>query len=140
MERKPCRICGKSYSINSVQRHEERHKENSFQCQYCTINVREKSILYKHIREVHKGKEKPLIKRKKSDERFMCDLCPRSYHSSRALESHKTFIHKGIKMFKCDLCDKSYSDYTPLRKHKEMTHSEKGLFKCEECDKVFTHK
>ena len=136
MKKKPCRICGKSYSIADLKKHEERHRENSYQCQYCTVNVKLKSNLYKHIREVHQGK---LYKRKKSEERFMCDLCPKSYHSSRALERHKTFIHKGIKSFKCDLCDKSYSDNTPLRIHKETTHSEEGSFNCKECHKSFTH-
>ena len=86
MEKKPCKICGKSFT--EVKRHEEIHKEKekSYQCEYCTIPVKNKRGLNSHMRNVHKINGTIKMRKKRPEENFNCNLCIKTY---RRAQGHK---------------------------------------------------
>uniref|UniRef100_A0A182Y4X3 C2H2-type domain-containing protein n=1 Tax=Anopheles stephensi TaxID=30069 RepID=A0A182Y4X3_ANOST len=72
---------------------------------------------------------------------FRCDVCGKSYSSSRSLQNHKWRIHTPAaeRPFCCDVCGETFvKDYLlkqhlihHLAKHKKLNH-------CNECERSFT--
>ncbi|XP_310938.6 zinc finger protein 845 [Anopheles gambiae] len=72
---------------------------------------------------------------------FRCDVCGKSYSSSRSLQNHKWRIHTPAaeRPFRCDVCGETFvKDYLlkqhlvhHLAKHKKLNH-------CDVCERSFT--
>ncbi|XP_023021185.2 uncharacterized protein [Leptinotarsa decemlineata] len=148
-----CKICPKSFSLNSgLRRHEKTHSgEKPFQCQVClkffahsrNLMIHERSHsdqkpfqceiclksfnqrVHLKLHELNHTGEKP----------FKCKICFKSFNQNSSLKIHSN-IHTGQKPFQCNLCPKSFTQSTSLRYHEKIHRGEKP-FQCEICQKAF---
>ena len=128
-----CNLCTHtSNNYHILKRHEKRHID-IYKCNYCPKTCSSQVDLKNHTIRIHNEGYIPKP-RPPSQNNFACNLCSKSYKSKRALISHETFVHKGLKIHQC----KSYSDYTPLSIHMKTAHTEKGSYKCDKCEKIFS--
>ena len=74
-----------------------------------------------------------LVTDAKSDSRYECDQCPKSYKSRQGLENHVRTKHEESS-FKCDHCNESFVSFYRLQMH-ELKHPTQS-FKCHLCQKV----
>ncbi|XP_031621758.1 zinc finger protein 239-like isoform X4 [Contarinia nasturtii] len=70
-------------------------------------------------------------------QRFICDICGRSYKSKSAVRVHLG-IHSGQSSEKCHICGKKFSRRGHLVRHLPM-HTGEQPYQCDVCGKRFTH-
>ncbi|KAG6926356.1 zinc finger protein 764, partial [Chelydra serpentina] len=64
-------------------------------------------------------------------------VCEESFEGQRDLNSHKSSIHMGKKMYKCRACGKSFRQKQELSAHARVHGAEKP-FPCAECERSFS--
>jgi uncharacterized Zn-finger protein len=69
---------------------------------------------------------------------YKCSLCEKSYFRHRDLEEHEK-IHYGTEYYHCNICNKAFVRRSGLNRHKKV-HTENALIKCGHCDKYFIQK
>ena len=104
-----------------------------FACLICDKRVT-KYALKNHL-SIHNG-----------DNKFKCDLCPKSYFTNSSLSNHKVASHQDSKgtPFKCSGCFRTFRT-AKVRDHHSSTclkdgKSKKEAFECRLCSKMFGYK
>lgn len=80
-------------------------------CIECKIEFKTSQELFKHCAAKHDEKQK-----------FMCDICGKSFTSKAWLTSHQKY-HKGIKTKKCMKCPSAFTEHKGLRTHLRRVHN-----------------
>ncbi|XP_052899378.1 zinc finger protein 501-like [Anopheles moucheti] len=73
----------------------------------------------------------------KSDKKYKCTLCDKSFAQSNNLAYHIR-KHTGEKPYQCKICDKKFITNAQLLSHAKF-HNEQKMFQCEICSKQFNH-
>ena len=102
----------------------EQERKN-FQCEYCHLSFVVKSSLQSHL-EKHIGNPK-----------YKCNLCDKSFYTSKALDQHNNCIHEKLKTFTCSNCEKVFNQEANLIRHINAIHGIKE-HECEICNKFFS--
>ena len=123
-----CPACEyRTYSLQSLQRHELRHK---LTCPVCNEQFTLYKDLNKHITEQHLPKP------------HKCSECDAAFPIRSQLMVHMS-IHAtkaGIQSFHCSLCDTGYASEFRLRQHVYRLHTTDKKFECGTCGERFPHK
>ena len=104
-----------------------------YRCLVCDKQIT-KYALKNHL-NIHHGEQK-----------FKCDLCPKSYFTNSALTNHKATSHQNVKAtsFKCTNCFRSFRTVKVRDHHVESCQMDpqKGqtAFECRLCNKIFGYK
>lgn len=134
--RYPCNKCGKAFAhpitleIHMTQYHTDNYDltpDADYMCKFCSHRARNKQLIIKHINDKHI-----------SLEAYLCDVCGKSFLSSRNLKAHSS-IHKEERTFVCKICSKAFKIASSLRVHMR-THMENRKNICDECGKIFKKK
>ncbi|XP_038053310.1 uncharacterized protein LOC119725802 isoform X2 [Patiria miniata] len=108
-----CPFCGKSYPKNNyLAVHLRSHRDKRRSCPVCQKVFKYQRILTVHINRAHTN-VRP----------FACDLCPKKFHSTAALQSHQ-HIHTGAKPYKCKICGDAFRQKGTLYRHIKGVHKE----------------
>ena len=103
-----------------------------FECTICLSQFTLKDSLLRHMRQIHKGEE-GIVERKKAileEKPFSCEKCNKKFAHIRNLKNHKAKNNCGTKQ--CKFCDKTFEKQKRLTVH-ERTHTK--LFSCKYCGK-----
>ena len=74
----------------------------------------------------------------KTNEKFNCELCNKTFYVSKALQQHLTFVHGNkVKKFQCKKCDQNFVKNVDLQVHISAVHGGPKKFKCDICQKDF---
>ena len=123
-----CPACEyRTYSLQSLQRHELRHK---LTCPTCNEQFKVYRDLNKHMTDKHMPKP------------HKCSECEAAFPIKSQLLVHLS-IHAtkaGIQSFHCSLCDTGYSSEFRLRQHVYRLHTTEKKFECGTCGELFPHK
>lgn len=82
---------------------------------------------------------------KQSDNRYVCDRCPRTFFKKPLYDAHMR-RHKGLKAFKCEHCDREFQTSQNFRRHMAAKHYDESEgrpeFICgfDECGKTYDTK
>ncbi len=123
----------------------KKHKEKTFQCEYCPKAFPFKSQLEKHFEHNHCA-----------EKGHICDQCGTKFTTRDTLKKHvdvgncKVLIDKSI-IYECDKCEVStrYDDLKGYIRHYRLHHkafpsnidsSNLNLFHCDECGDRWVHK
>lgn len=68
--------------------------------------------------------------------RHICTVCNRAFSRKRELDRH-TVIHTGLKPYECNVCNKRFGRKDKLTRH-ERIHLEEGVFSCNQCHVKFS--
>ena len=82
------------------------------------------------------------VNKGKSQNRFRCDLCKKSFFTKFYLLRHKKSHENGVKRqqhFVCEKCGKTFEKHFPYKMHM-MRHKTKKAFPCGFCSKSFLTK
>lgn len=94
----------------------------------CNIKHLRRHKLYEHI-QFHMDPN-----------RFLCDVCQKTFNSSHNLKTHVKMTHlpEEMKKYLCEKCDKRFGTAFQLKQHL-MTHvgETERTFKCDTCSKMF---
>ncbi|KAJ8928641.1 hypothetical protein NQ314_018734 [Rhamnusium bicolor] len=127
-----CKNCHIGFvSLTSFKIHRNTHHDNlQLVCDNCGAKLSTLSALKEHklTHDPNYGKERSHI----------CDICGKSYLTSRNLRSHMK-IHSKIRPYICSICGKSVSSKSILETHLKM-HTGVKDFACQICDKNFASK
>ncbi|GJQ69060.1 hypothetical protein Trydic_g6224 [Trypoxylus dichotomus] len=151
-----CCTCGKKFSSKTALKvHMKSHSnERLYKCKLCSYAGRTASALYVHM-STH------------SDYMCICEVCSKTFKSTRNLNDHlrrvhneskkhecnycgKRFVdkymlsihircHTGVRPYKCTLCEKAFIRSDGLKEHL-ATHGDRILYECQKCGKKFTSK
>ncbi|XP_055537220.1 zinc finger protein 98-like [Wyeomyia smithii] len=111
-----CEKCGKvCKSIAALKNHLRNHTLD-IRCGYCGKLFHKRSVLFKHVTQVHEKSEK-----------YECNLCQKVLHSLDSYNIHLT-LHSAGKLFNCDLCPMTFSTLGNLRCHKKV-HAKNANYK-----------
>eukprot|EP00116_Pleurobrachia_bachei_P001282 sb/3461544/ len=151
-----CDLCPIAFELNChLNGHNRIHSaDKRFQCDECGIKCTRKSDLKRHILCTHNFKKIVPCQRKhcgvrlpKNElfdhirtahpkEKFQCDVCPKSFKSSKNLREHAR-NHNGNKPYECEVCGKKFSYFSSYRRH-FVVHAGMLPFKCDVCGKAFS--
>lgn len=127
-----CKECQIGFvTLTSFKTHRNTYHDNlQLICDSCGAKLSSLSALKEHklTHDPNYGKERSHV----------CDICGKSYLSSRNLRSHMK-IHSKVCPYKCSICGKSVSSKNILETHLKM-HTGVKDFNCEICDKNFASK
>ena len=74
----------------------------------------------------------------KTEEKFNCELCHKTFYVLKALQQHITFFHGNkVKKFQCKQCDQKFVKNVDLQVHISAVHGGSKKFKCDVCQKDF---
>ncbi|XP_058812697.1 zinc finger protein 208-like [Topomyia yanbarensis] len=111
-----CEKCGKiCKSIAALKNHLRNHMLD-VRCGYCGKLFHKRSVLFKHVAQVHEKSEK-----------YECTQCHKVLHSLDSYNIHLT-LHSAGKLFNCDLCPMTFSTLGNLRCHKKV-HAKNANYK-----------
>ncbi|CAL1281059.1 unnamed protein product [Larinioides sclopetarius] len=111
----------------------------AFRCPTCNAVYASSQTLNRHMNEDHQPNK------------FICELCSKSYKRKYDLKKHKVKIHEVAddaaskvppvnKSFpQCPICKKVFSETCNLNQHLK-THSPSNNYKCESCEKTYSRK
>ncbi|XP_055705397.1 zinc finger protein ZFP2-like [Phlebotomus papatasi] len=163
-----CCTCGTSFeSLDEFTTHQENHKKNKdlglgssamsaikvkpraqskiqksqFDCVFCDMEFSKKRQIVSHLR-VHIKPENANLRKEPLKDRT-CNICNRSFNTSRGLKKHLAIKGKkgecpnNIKksMYSCKFCNKSYHNSFTLDKHLE--YREAANINCDTCNEKF---
>ncbi|XP_066939918.1 uncharacterized protein [Macrobrachium rosenbergii] len=125
-----CPACPLRFSHLSHLHHHARtlHPDfTDFRCQYCNVATPTVDALQCHIK-VHHGDRLGL------PAAFTCKVCKESFHTGKALATHRSSRHPGTA--ECNICGVKVGRRY-LKKHINAVHTKEKVHKCEECKTVF---
>ena len=135
-KRHECGACDKKYyKKDSLERHIKKcHEEpvdESVQCNYCFMTLKNKYLLKAHVRRIH-----DVIKD------FKCNACEKSFVTAAELRSHNQNIHLDIKPIQCEICKIEIKGLElNLKLHMKSVHGKKKKeFICPTCSKPYSSK
>ncbi|XP_018321646.1 zinc finger protein 62 homolog [Agrilus planipennis] len=131
------------------------NNSKTFQCVICKALFSSKSLVGRHVTNVHTAEKK-----------YKCDHCDQKFTSMVYLNNHKLYhsrerpyiclfcgkgfitasdlyhhekIHANKRAYKCDVCPKAFNNSSDLHKHRICVHLDRSLWKyeCEMCSKRF---
>ncbi|XP_066254712.1 uncharacterized protein [Euwallacea similis] len=126
-----CDVCGKGFiSQHECASHKNSvHLSSGFVCESCGQKLSSQSALKEHMQ----------LHTKLVLEKHSCNLCNKSYTSSRSLKAHYMKNHSQTKQYQCSICRKSLSSKRTLETHIKM-HTGLKDFLCTVCQKLFASK
>ncbi|CAB0038764.1 unnamed protein product [Trichogramma brassicae] len=77
---------------------------------------------------------------KKSNNKYTCQACLKSFKSKHSLASHVDAVHLGVKAYECDLCHKSFGWRGDVKKHIDAIHRGLRPHQCPQCPRSFGQK
>ena len=85
-----------------------------------------------HIKMIHENK---------TDGKFNCTMCEKSYMSKTAVDYHVDVTHTSQRQeFKCELCDKTFTHDKNVKRHLLTHTSPKEIHVCTFCQSIFLRK
>ncbi len=136
-----CRICEKMMRNKSLlKRHlnEVHLKPNNYKCNECSETFLTMLNLDHHIRIVHKHSSQSEIKKP------MCVNCNFRFSSNQKYMQHtEKKCQRRLKKseaLKCNICDKIMRYKSALERHMKKVHLKANDFNCEECEQTFSTK
>ena len=115
---------------NNIVKHNVHNK--SLFCSYCLRTFHNMKDRNNHTRMIHKNI---------SEEKFVCELCGKSYMSKTALKYHTDIVHAmSIQTEKCPICKLAFGHKISLKRHMKIHQKTLDLHKCSLCDKEFCRK
>ena len=107
-----------------------------FPCNQCQDTFSCKRNLVRHMAKKHKSKD--------NEQRFICDICSKTFKRQGRLDRHLQFYH-SIEKDKsledetklCDVCSKYFATSKNLMTHKRNIHGSKNQVICHDCGKYF---
>ena len=120
-----CPICMRSFSFQrSMERHVRAIHEDrrDFKCTSdgCEKAFRSRYDLNEHFNNIH-----ALVKKKRTLENVICDICEKVCSTRKVLYSHKKLVHEGVKWglkFECKLCKENFESKYKKSKHWGQVH------------------
>lgn len=76
----------------------------------------------------------------KSDHKFLCDQCDKSFKYRQSLQYHIDSVHLEKKTFSCQVCGKGFPRIQRLREHSQRIHGDALVeypHTCAECGREF---
>ena len=107
-----------SKEINNVELDRDFTNKNKF-CPYCLKSFRKMKPRDKdnHIKMIHENK---------TDGKFNCNMCEKSYKSKTSLDYHVEVTHTSQRQeIKCNLCAKTFAHEKNVKRHL-LTHTSPG--------------
>ncbi|KAK4299050.1 hypothetical protein Pmani_027369 [Petrolisthes manimaculis] len=152
-----CRVCGRGFSQEAGAReHERRHALGELQCPACPLRFSHLSHLHQHTRTHHPnftnfpcqycGSVTPTVDALHSHIKvhhgdrlglppaFRCHQCQQTFHTGKALASHRSSRHPGT--VECSLCGTRVGSRY-LSKHINAVHTKEKVHSCNQCGKHF---
>ncbi|KAJ8981523.1 hypothetical protein NQ317_006683 [Molorchus minor] len=142
-----CEACGKNFNDHiEFGIHSKVHaKDKSYTCHICSLKVKTKYHIQRHITR-HGGYKcevcNKIIKRGASALRhsythsglklYQCEICRKNLANPKSLHMHLYTIHhelmtgKPLVKYDCAICHKHYESETGLRRHYSSRHKEMG--------------
>nr|XP_011419939.2 zinc finger protein 2 [Crassostrea gigas]XP_034324456.1 zinc finger protein 2 [Crassostrea gigas] len=129
-----CDVCGKTLSINSIQKHKKIHSGelNMSSCSICGKVLSNSHNLGRHMKIVHMNVKS-----------FCCEICGKLFAEKRTMTSH---MHSQHARNACRKCGISFQSKLSLQRHEclarftQDTGTGKILYGCKKCEKTFIHK
>nr|CAD7430044.1 unnamed protein product [Timema monikensis] len=123
-----CSWCGNSYATRyNLSRHRAICKEApKYLCVFCGNTFLNKTLLLKHIAEVHAYKVRTL---EKSVEKAKITV-NKTFHINT--------VNKKIKSYTCKICAMTFTYFATLKVHIN-THNSTSLYSCDKCDRTYKH-
>ncbi|XP_035901533.1 zinc finger protein 33A-like isoform X1 [Anopheles stephensi] len=150
---KLCSECGKL--VTNIPYHIQLHKnEKKHACPHCSVKMRCKGNLVRHIKSVHlklvyktcKICDKKcynrnvylshMISNHDIGQKIQCKYCPRLFSNKYSVDSHTARIHSNVRRFECDICGKLFKLRRMLKIHMRV-HSADQPYQCSKCPKRF---
>jgi len=126
-----------------------------YTCTVCNQEFKQKQLLTKHSKLVHKVKLK-----------YQCSQCDKCYSSEQSLKQHTSSVHDRItsvcyiclkpviditrhirlqhknteRKYSCDICEKPFHTQFAMSRHKDYVHHNLRPFPCQLCEKTFASK
>ena len=128
-----CDVCGKTLSINSIQKHKKIHNGelNMSVCTICGKVLSNPHNLRRHMKSIHQNVRS-----------FCCEFCGKLFAEKRTMTSH---VHSQHGEHVCPQCGISFKDNASLLEHEclaitQDANPDKILHGCKKCEKFFDHK
>ena len=161
-----CSKCDKKFlSERLLDVHSQEHTKNMKRCNICYRELKDKYVLERHQKDLHKAEEEFWNKEIPAENlKYSCDICQLKFISESVLKKHliahtqnqfgdlkKSSFDSSTKRFKCKLCLVSYKQVYNLGSHIAAVHrtdeerdflangGDISLLKycCSKCDKKF---
>ncbi|ROT62140.1 hypothetical protein C7M84_020028 [Penaeus vannamei] len=152
-----CGVCGRRFSLEASARdHERRHAVGELQCPACPLRFTRMSHLHHHARQLHPdfteypcqycGAVTPTVDALHSHIKvhhgdrlglpadFTCEVCKESFHTGKALATHRSSRHPGTA--ECGFCG-AHVGSRYLKKHINAVHTKEKTHRCHECGQDF---
>jgi len=113
----------KSFNNKKKTTKDMKSQQNKIKCKICNSIMNPHSI-YKHMRTVHP----------KTDEKFSCKICGKTFNNKMFLKNHE-LTHD--KKFECYICKKKFPQSYLLKSHVNKMHENPNSFECKTCGKTF---
>lgn len=113
----------KSFNNKKKTTKDMKSQQNKIKCKICNSIMNPHSI-YKHMRTVHP----------KTDEKFSCKICGKTFNNKMFLKNHE-LTHD--KKFECKICKKKFPQSYLLKSHVSKMHENPNSFECKTCGKTF---
>ena len=73
-----------------------------------------------------------------AEKSFVCEYCPRVFHSEMQMKDHISTVHLGAVEHRCDECGKVLGSAITLVIHKRQLHERRSERTCDGCGSQFT--
>lgn len=153
-----CNYCDERFCLEEHLKKHKDEKHKILACQICLQTFETPQDYRNHIKDVHQGIDRRMIRCDKCAMEFKtaqaakrhtdtqcgqikahkCDQCEMAFYTKYNLAEHKK-IHSGEKKFCCSYCGKSFLSNGRLIIH-ERSHTGEKPYKCDICGKCFAHR
>ena len=138
--KKPCELCGKSFSdLRSLKEHKKTAHESGgtiFKCELCEYSNISKRNLASHVK----------LRHEKDKFKYFCSVCGKKFATAYLVTNHERKVHfskdsDAMDQFSCDKCGGKQMTRTAFRKHMMLVHGDlvETSATCEKCGKHFTN-
>ncbi|OXA45291.1 zinc finger protein 726 [Folsomia candida] len=125
----PCTLCGKEFKRrNELEQHIPTHTtEKPHKCATCGRSFAHKGTLTSHEMTHLEKSTRPVLQ---------CHVCPQTFLSRSALQSHIRVEHENQRNYPCALCNKRYSKPSYLKRHVVARHAanKELIHSCDKCE------
>jgi len=81
--------------------------------------------------------EKPVRRRGRPRQRYICGVCGIEFPKSHSLKRHVAAIHEQKRANKCSDCDLTFTQLANLKRHRQSVHLGVKPFSCDICGSAF---